>query len=186
MRLFKAMLSTLTFGMALTLATSAIPLLAQQVTTDYDHSVDFSQFHTYSFGKVKASDPLYDQRIRDEVSRQLTARGWQMAPSGGDITIHAIGGMKTQQEYSTFYDGLGGGGFGWRRGWGGGGFGDSFTTVNEIPVGTLVIDLYATDTHKLVFRGTASGQLSNNAEKNTKELDKAIDKIFQKLPQKSK
>ena len=186
MRLLKQTVRALSIGTVLALAASAIPLVAQQVTTDYDHSVDFSQFHTYSFGKIRTSNPLDEQRIRDEVSKQLNARGWQMVPSGGDVTIHAIGGVKTQQEYTTFYDGLGGGGFGWRRGWGGGGFGDSFTNVNQIPIGTLVIDLYATGTHKLLFRGTASDQLSNNAEKNTKELDKAIDKIFQKLPQKSK
>lgn len=33
-----------------------------------------------------------------------------------------------------------GGGWGWRRGWGGG-MGDSTTTVENTPVGTLVVDV---------------------------------------------
>jgi hypothetical protein len=170
-------------------ATLTLPLAAQDVKTDYDHKADFHAYHTFSFHKIHASDPLFESRIHDEIASQLTARGLQMVPSGGDLNIAAIGGMSTQQEYSTFYDGLGGFGFGWRgwRGWGGGwaGPGETTTTVTQIPVGTLVVDLYDHNTHQLVWRGTASDQLSNKADKNTKKLDKAIDKMFDKVPPKS-
>ena len=180
---FKTVLRSLALSAAISSLCAATPVFAQHISTDYDHSAHFQQYHTYSFGKIHASDPLFEQRIKDEINKDLSARGWQMVPSGGDVTVVAVGGMTDQKEYTTFYDGLGGG-WGWRRGWGGGGFGDTMTTVSDIPVGTLVVDLYETGQHRLLFRGTASDQLSNNNDKNTGKLNKAIDKIFNKFPPK--
>jgi len=54
-----------------------------------------------------------------------------------------------------------GGGWGWRR-WGGGfgdGFGTSTTTEETYKVGTLVVDLFDTNTKKLIWRGSASDTL---------------------------
>lgn len=167
---------------AMLAALSLTPVLAQQISTDYDHSAPFRDFHSYSWGKVQTSDPLFVDRIKQEVDKDLQAKGWQQAPSGGDVVIVAVGATQNQQEYNTFYDGLGG--WGWRRGWGGGGFGETYTTVQQIPVGTLVLDMYSPQEHKLVWRGTASDTLSNKPEKNTGKLDKAIDKLLDKFPPK--
>ena len=110
------------------------------------------------------------------------------SPQGGDLVVTAIGNVQNEQEYNTFYDGLGGGfGYGgWRgaRGWGGwgGGAGGSTTTVSNVPVGNLVVDVYDNNTHQLIFRGTSQSQLSSKAEKNAAKGEKAVDKIFDKLP----
>ncbi len=88
----------------------------------------------------------------------------------------AVGAAKSQQEYQTFYDGLGGG-------WGWGGFGDmSTTTVQNYRVGTLVIDMYDGNSKHLIWRGVSSDTLSNNSQHNEKDLDKAVDKMFKKFP----
>ncbi len=173
-----------------------------EVKTDYDHKANFKSYRTFSFYKVQMSDPLFDSRVTDEITKDLAARGWTMVQTGGDVTVSAIGNTKDEQEYNTFYDGLGGGGFGWggRGGWGyGGGFGrgfggggygagglgggDASTTVQNIPVGTLVVDLYDTKTHQIVFRGNTQETLSNKADKNAKKLNKDIDKMFKMLPE---
>ena len=109
---------------------AALPMLgcmtmsgrAQSVSTDYDHETDFSQYHTSSQYKVQASDPLVADRITTEISKELTAKGLQQAYTGADVNVTAVESTKDKQEYNTFYDGLGGGGFGWGgwRGWGGG------------------------------------------------------------------
>jgi hypothetical protein len=155
---------------------------AQKITTDYNHSAPFAQYHTYSWGQVSTSDPLNVQRVKDAVDHALSAKGWQMVSSGGSVTITAVGATHTKQEYNSFYDGLGG--FGWRRGWGGGGFGETTTTVDQIPVGTLVIDMYDGNSKQLVWRGMATDTLSSKPEKNTQMLDKAIGKLFDKFPPK--
>lgn len=185
--LFRTATYSTILGLGLIAALDPTPLLAQDVTTDYDHHADFTRFHSFSIYKLQASDPLVEQRLRDDITRDLTARGLQAMPEGGDLAITAIGSRGDQKEYNTFYEGLGGGGFGWRgRGFGGfgGGFGDegvTNTSVINIPVGSLVIDAYDSN-HQLLFRGMAKQTLSNKEEKNSAKLEKAVDKIFKKLP----
>ena len=110
------------------LLTVAPALTAQQVTTDFDHHAQFESYHTFSFAKIQTDNPLYEQRVRDDIAHDLQAHGLQLVPSGGDLAITAIGGVHDQQQYNTFYSGLGSG-FGWRGwgGWGGGWGGDGVT-----------------------------------------------------------
>ncbi len=168
---------------------------AQKVSTDFDHTANFQQYRTFSIYKLQASDQLVEQRLRDDLTRDLTARGLQQVSQGGDLSITAIGTRGNQQEYNTFYDGLGGGGYGWGgRGFGrfgGGGFGGGFggdgisdTRVINIPVGTLVVDVYDGAKHQLLFRGMASETLSSKEDKNSKKLQQSVDKIFAKYPTK--
>jgi hypothetical protein len=155
-------------------------LSAQDVKTDYDHNADFTQYKTYSWEHVQTKDPLFIDRIKSAVNAALAAKGWTQVDSGGDVSIIAIQTTQEQQTLNTFYDGFGGG-WGWRR-FGGGGFGEATTTTDTYKVGTLVVDLYDTKTKQLVFRGTSSDTLSNNANKNTENLDKGIEKMFKKFP----
>jgi hypothetical protein len=76
-----------------------------------------------------------------------------------------------------------GGGWGW-RGFGGMGMGESTTTVDDTPVGSLNVDLFDSRTKKLIWRGTASQTLSDKPEKNTEKLDKAVAEMFRKFPPK--
>lgn len=181
----KPMFRSATLLPALTLCAST---LLADVKADYDHKADFATYRTFSFYKVQMANPLFDSRVTDAITKDLTARGWTMVPSGGDITVSAIGNTKNEQEYNTFYDGLGGGGFGWggRGGWGYGGRGfgggDTSTTVQNIPVGMLVVDLYDSKTHQIVFRGDTKETIASDADKNTKKLNKDIDKMFKQLP----
>ena len=50
--------------------------LNAQVKTDYDHSANFSSYKTYSWLKVQSGDPLWDDRIKQDVDSQLAAKGW--------------------------------------------------------------------------------------------------------------
>jgi hypothetical protein len=59
------------------------------------------------------------------------------------------------------------------------------TTVDNIPVGTLVIDIYDSSTHHLLWRGLAHDQLSDKPEKNTKKVEKAVSKLFEHFPPRS-
>ena len=168
-------------------AMSAVPMMAANVSTDYDHNANFRSYKTFSFYKVQTADPFYADRIQSEITKDLTQAGWQMVPSGGDVSITAIGGVRDKAEYNTFYTGLGGGGWGW-RGWGGwgGGWGSTQTTVQEVPVGTLMVDMYDASTHQLIWRGKAQSDMSNKSDKNTKILDKDIDKMLNGFPPKAK
>jgi hypothetical protein len=152
---------------------------AAQVKTDYNHSANFGQYKTYSWEKVQTKDPLMVDRIKDAVNKALTAKGWTQVDSGGDVSLVALEITKNQQTLNTFYDGFGGG---WRFG----GFGDSTTTTENYKVGTLVVDLFDAKSKSLIWRGSSSDTLSNNADKNTKNLDKGVQKMFEHFPPEAK
>src|SRR5712675_1486766 len=153
-----------------------------QVKTDYDHNANFGQYKTYSWAKVQTKDPLMVDRIKDAVNAALTAKGWTQVDSGGDVSVGAVEITQQQQTLNTFYDGFGGG-----RRWGGfGGFGDATTTTETYKVGSLVVDLLDAKTRNLIWRGSSSDTLSDNADKNTKHLDKGVQKMFAHFPPKEK
>lgn len=156
--------------------------LMAEVKTDYRHSVDFGKYHTYSWLKVDAGNPLWVDRIRRAVDEELTAKGWSMVPSGGDVSVSAFGSTREQPSMQTFYDGLGGG-WGW---WGFGDLGESTTTVQNTEVGTLVVDIFDSNTKKLIWRGTATDTLSDHPDKNEKKLEHNVAEMFKKFPPKVK
>jgi Domain of unknown function (DUF4136) len=176
---------------------SSVAALGDNVRTDYNHQADFTKYHTYSWGKVKTTDPFYVDRIKQAVNQQLQSKGWQLVPSGGSVTIFANDNLHNQKETQTMYDGLGGdwgpgwgggwgwGGWGWGGGWGGvGGVGEATTSTTTQQVGNLVIDLFESNTKNLLWRGLATADLSTNAAKNTKSLDNDIGKMFKGFPPK--
>ena len=154
-------------------------LPSKDVQTDYDKKADFSQYHSYQWMKVQTSNPLWEQRIKDAVDKDLQAKGWQKVDSGADVALTAVGSTRDQQEYQTFYDDFGP--WRWR------GFGDeATTTVENYRIGMLVLDMYDTRDHRLIWRGTATDTLSDKPSKNEKKLDKVVDKMFEKFPPKGK
>jgi len=166
-------------GIAVLFATASF---AQQVKTDYDRTANFSQYKTYSWENVHTQEPLWVDRIKAAVNSALAAKGWMQVESGGNVSIMAMEMSKSHQTLNTYYDGFGGG-WGWRR-WGGlgDGFGDSTTTESTYKVGTLVVDLFDSNTKKLIWRGSASAALSNKSDKNIKNLDKGVEKMFDHFP----
>jgi hypothetical protein len=168
-------------GIVMLFATASF---AQQVKTDFDRSADFSQYKTYSWEKVHTQDPLWVDRIKAAVNSALAGKGWTEVESGGNVSIMAMEMNQSHQTLNTYYDSFGGG-WGWRGRFGvgfGDGFGDSTTTESTYKVGTLVVDLFDSNTKKLIWRGSASDTLSSKSDKNIKNLDKGVDKMFDHFP----
>jgi hypothetical protein len=169
---------TLRLGIFSAVVLTALLLPAQDVKTDYDKSFDFSQLKTFAV-KIGTSwgNPLAEQRAIEAVTKQLTAKGWTKADEAtADAIVVIHGATKTEQSLNTFYSG--GGYYGW--GWGGGGM--ATTTVNEVHVGTGVVDIFDAKTKKLVFRGVAQDEVSEKPEKNEKKIEKATEKMFKNFP----
>lgn len=169
-------MKTLRFSLLATLIALLVAAssMAQDVKTDYDHHANFAQYHTYYWEKVQTTDPLWQDRIKDAVDRELQAKGWQRVDNGGDVAITAVGSARNEQEYQTFYNGMGG----WR--WGG--FGETTTQVENYPVGSLVLDFYDAHNKQLIWRGVGSEALSDKPEKNEQKLDKTVNKMLDHFP----
>jgi pimeloyl-ACP methyl ester carboxylesterase len=167
-------------GIALLFTTASF---AQQVKTDYDRSTDFSQYKSYSWENVNTQNLLWVDRIKTAVNSALAAKGWTQAESGGNVSIMAMEMTQSHQTLNTYYDSFGGGwGWGRRFGGGGNGFGESTTTQDTYRVGTLVVDLFDSNTKNLIWRGSLSDVLSDKSEKNIKNLNKGVEKLFSHFP----
>jgi hypothetical protein len=177
---------------AVALMAGSMAAFASDVRTDYDHAANFSQYNTYSWGKVQTSDPFFVNRLQQAVDKQLQTKGWKLMPVGGSVTIFATDNIHDQQQVQTMYDNMGSGwgggwgwgGWGWGGGWGGPGFGTGIatTTTTDRAIGNLVIDLFDGSSKKLLWRGLATEDLSSNEAKNTKMLDGDINNMFKNFP----
>jgi len=156
---------------------------AQDVKVDFDKAADFTKYKTFAI-KLGTSwnNPLGEKRVLAEIQQGLTEKGWTATTDDAkaDAIVVLHGATEKQKSLNTFYSG-GYGGYGWRGGWGGG-MGSSTTTVDEYTVGTLVVDIFDAKSKQLVYRGTATDELSNKPEKNAKKLAKASDKLFKDFP----
>ena len=166
---FRKMLALPLFVIALTTA-----VFADHVAVDYDHAANFNQIKTYSWSKVQTANSIWDDRVKDAIDKELTAKGWTQVPSGGNVSLVAVEKTSIHQQYDTFYDGFGG--WRWR------GMGDATTTVDNYKVGTLIVSMFDGSSKQLIWRGASSSDLSGNPEKNTKKLDQDVQKMFKHFP----
>lgn len=172
-----------------------VPVLAQDISIDYDHHFKFNQMKSYSWGKIEGSDPLVEARIPIAIDRVLQGYGFKESnkEKKGDLVVTAIEANSARQ-YVAFYRGMGS--LDWHRGWGGGGFADGTTTPRQIHSGTLIVDIYNPATGKLVWRGTAAegnpAKTDSSAQTPTgyntvdaASVDKSVNTMFANYPPKS-
>jgi len=164
--------------LVLLLLLGSVPAFAAQTTTDYDHSANFSQYKTYSWIKVQAGDSLWADRIQQDVDKQLAAKGWTRVAANGNASISAFETTQDQNTLETFYDGFGGG-WGWR---GFGGMGMTTTTTEVTRVGTVVVDIFDSQSKQLIWRGKESADLSGHPDRNAKNLTKNLATLFKHFP----
>ena len=60
--------------------------------------------------------------------------------------------------------------------------GYSTTRVRTYTVGTLVLDMFDASTKRAIWRGTASGTVSDSPEKNQAAVEAALDKMLSAFP----
>ena len=168
------------------LATQAGNIYASEDNVDYDHSVDFSKFHTFqmadtSKGALAKANQLMDQRVHDLVVKHMTALGMKEVTDSPDLMVTYDASTQQNHVLNTFGAPMGpvgfGMGVGWRRF---GGVGMATTTETTFTDGTLVIDAYTPPDNKMVWRGTAEAAVSDNPETTTKHIEKSLDKLFEK------
>ena len=170
---------------ALALSAMMAPGLAAagDVKTDYDHAYDFSKVKTFAT-KIGTSwgNDIGENRVLSQINAALVEKGWHPVPEGqADVLVILHGAGETKKTLNTFYSGMGGWGYG---GWGG--MTTATTSASEYRVGTLVADMFDAKSKNLVFRGTATDEISDNPDKNIKKIEKLTDKMFKDFPPGSK
>jgi len=160
----------------------SVTCLFAKTIADYDHSVSFAKYHTYSWIGVTVQEPLWNDRVTKAIDNQLNAKGWRKVASGGDASISAVGSTHTERTLEIWYSGGFDGGWYHRGWWVGGGPGFATTTVERTPVGTLHIDIFDSQSKKVIWHGVCSDTLTGNPEKNERKLEKAVADVFKRFP----
>ncbi len=161
------------------LLTSAVILLAScaskpVIETDYDHTIDFSQYTTYGFfNPMGIENPnyssIYGSISRDAISKEMESRGYKMSDNP-DLMINVSGRLQDKTKVTTTSDPYMGGGYdGYRRGaygaWGGYGYGTQ-THVSNYTEGTVNVDMVDRNLKRMVWEGVAVGRIN---EKRTND-----------------
>jgi Domain of unknown function (DUF4136) len=146
----------------------------QTVSVNYNHSQDFSGFHTYIWASNNANqiqNSILAQQAKSDVDGALQGKGLQLVQEAQnpDLIVLASGGLQQQTSYQAW--GM--------RGIGGGMGG---ITPQQNVVGTLVVDVYDAKNKNLLWRGLAQNTLSNNGNKNSQMVTKAVQKMFKQYP----
>ncbi|MGH9588261.1 MAG: DUF4136 domain-containing protein [Acidobacteriaceae bacterium] len=149
------------------------------VQVDYDHTVYFNNYKTFTFADVQTDNPFFEKRIEDAVTHDLEVKGLQFVPSNGDLEITAVGAVQNRKFYQTFYNPR------FRYYWWGWpgypGYARTTRTVHY-KVGTLVLDMYDGHNKHLVWRGTAANGLTRSPRENTERLYGAIRQMLNHFP----
>lgn len=170
-----------------------------KVGYDFDRGTDFSAYHSYAWlsadqektGDRRADSSTVDMRIRIAVGTQLRLKGYQALAEGRpDFYVAYHVGLKDSSPSisSQYYsDGMAGHAFAHsadtRKS------GGATPTINETPsylTGSLLIDIIDAASQKLVWRGTAAGEVdpgltSQQRDERTKAI---VQKILSHFPPK--
>jgi hypothetical protein len=176
-----------TLAITVLLALLATPTLsrAQKISYDFNPAADFSRFRTFAWREgTPAPEQFLHQRIVAAIESQLAAKGLTRSDTDPDLYVTYHAAMEVQKSITGFGSGIGHGPLGW--GWGGG-LDTINLSLNEIPVGTLVIDLGDAAKQELVWRGMGVKEVDFHAkpEKRDAGIVKAVEKILKNYPPKS-
>jgi hypothetical protein len=148
------------------------------VSTDFDKTADFTSYRTFTWkdtGELK--DSLWSKRIEGVFTDTLAAKGLKRVEEGGDLWVAAHPRLSKETQINTYNTGWGYG-YGW---YGYGGMGMATTTVSEIPVGTLMIDLVDAKKKELVWRGVASDTLNTDASRTAEDRERKLRDVAAKM-----
>ena len=153
-----------------------------RTNVDYDRTADFSTYRTFAFKDVGTPEsPISLRRVEAAIEKTLASRGLAKADGKPDVWVVLHTRMRNQTRVTTWDAGWG---WGWR--WRGPFWNAGHVYVEQIPIGTLMVDLVDTKAKELVWRGTASRvvDLDETPKSREEEVQKAIEKLFDGFPPK--
>ena len=168
-----------------------------KVNTDYDKSVDFSKYKTYSFyGWAKESNkiltPFDQERIEKAFGAEFAKRGLKFVPQGGDLTVALYIATEHKQETTATTTSTGmngyygyGGYWGYGPSWGWGpGFTSSHTTYDteEYREGTLIVDVFDTQKKQLIWEAMGEKRINENTKGREERIRKMAEAMMREFP----
>lgn len=186
-KLFRVLAALLTFTLLTACASGP------NIQSDYDRSVDFSQFKTYGyFTPLGIENPNYSsllgQMFRDAIDAQMQPRGYILSDNP-DLLINVSARLEDKTKVSTYTDPMVGyrGYYGYRGGmyapWGGYGYGTT-THVSQYTEGTVNIDMVDIAQKRMVWEGIAIGRVNEKKQNENLRQDimDGVAEMFENYP----
>lgn len=155
-----------------------------EVSSDYDKSVNFSEYKTFGLYDVKSSakvNQLNEDRIIKCVKEEMTKKGLTENDSHPDLLINIATVLKSRRGITA--SGYGYSGF--YRPYGYWGYPASTTaTINtyDYKDGSLVIDIIDTKSNKMIWTGSAKAEMYNNLKNPEETIKTTVAKIMVGFP----
>ncbi len=175
---------------------AAVVLLASgcsgnNIRSDYDPSVDFSQYETYNFFADAGPDStnyqsFFSTYMVAAISREMEARGYEKSDDP-DLLVNFNARLRDKTDVRTTpAPTMGMGYYGYRRGfydpWMGYGYATE-THVSQYTEGTFNIDLVDARRKKLVWEAVSVGRVTDKALEELEErVNEGVPKFFATYP----
>ena len=168
------------FLTAAILLTACGPTLT--VTNDYDHTADFSQFHTFRIVKLEQQYQALSQfnqtRVINAVRAQMLAKGFTESENA-DMLVNITSVMKNEKEIIANSYGYGGG---YRPyAWGGGNMSTTVNVQNYV-AGSLIIEVANASTTKLIWEGIGNQDIDSPSSNPEQAINTVVQKIMASFP----
>jgi len=162
------------------------------IESDYDHTIDFSQYKTYAFfSPMGIENPnyssIYGSIFRAAISNEMESRGYVLSDNP-DLMLNVSGRLQDKTKVTTTSDPyMGGGYYGYRRGaygtWGGYGYGTQ-THVSNYTEGTINVDMVDRAEKRMVWEGVAVGRVNdkNTPDETRANIHSGIKEMFANYP----
>jgi len=162
-----------------------------KIQSDYDRSVDFSQYKTYGYySPMGIENPNYSsllgQMFRDAIDVQMKQRGY-VKSSNPDVLFNVSARMEDKTRVTTTSNpGMYGGGYyGYRAGmydpWGGYGYGTS-THVSQYTEGTVNVDMVDPKMKRMLWEGVAIGRVNDKNDNLREDVMNGVAEMFKGYP----
>lgn len=167
----------------------AVSCSSIRVASDYDDSVDFSQYKTYGYlkdgiDKAEISD-LDKKRIMRAIDTELQKKGF--TKSEKPAILVNIFTKATKEVNVNNWGGYGWGGYyGYGWGWGGPWGWGNYASVSTSTEGTLYIDFIDASKKELVWQGIGNGVLTMDRDKKQELINEFVAKIITQFPPEKK
>jgi hypothetical protein len=167
-----------------------------RVVHDYDRTVDFRQYNSFSFfGWSDDSERMLNrfdkERIENAIRQEFEERGIRHVEKDGELIVSLIVVVdeKTERTATTQHYGSYGGygyfgryyGFGPGYPWGPG-YSTTRIIERDYKVGTLVVDVFDSNRKELVWEGIGTKTVEEDPARRERTIPRAIRKIMNNFP----
>jgi Domain of unknown function (DUF4136) len=162
---------------------------SMRVASDYDHGASFSGYHSFAWlprtqPTTSPANPLVRQRAHDATQAELIRKGYVYTDdaASADFVVDITMGSRERVDVQSYPATYMGPGWGYNASWGYPYWGSS-VDVHQYREGTLSIDIFDGRSHRPVWHGWASKELTqSDIENSAAPIQAAVASVLAKFP----